>query len=426
MRIFGVRFRVVPSRIKERRTRGTRSYRQLVILNALRKAEDVAGKVRNGIVIGADTVMVQDKKIFGKPRNINHARQMLKSISRKPQDVYTGLAVIDAATGEKLTACEKTCVYMDRLTDNDITDYFNKVTPLDKAGSYDIQGKGGVFVRRIDGCFYNVVGLPLRTLYRMLKALGALCVVVAFCAGCVTEYNIATGKEDTFYYSTDKEVQMGKAITKQVEKEYKLAEDPLLQDRVEKVGKKIAAVSDRKEIDYYFYVLEDDEVNAFALPGGFIYVNKGLLEKTENDDELAGVLAHEIGHIVGRHSIKKLQGYQGYTLLRVLLAVTPQTASTGSAADLAFTEILLGYGREDELLADQLGARYSKLAGYDPRGMIDFLEKLQEMNKRKPPRPKSYFKTHPYVPDRIRVVKQELGESLNFTDYINIEQLPHR
>jgi predicted Zn-dependent protease len=100
----------------------------------------------------------------------------------------------------------------------------------------------------------------------------------------------------------------------------------------------------------------------------------------------------------------------------------PQTGDIGTAADIAFTELLLGYGREDELLADQLAARYTKLAGYNPHGIITFLEKLQKIDRRKPLRPKSYFKTHPYVPDRIRVVKQELGEKIDFTDYINIEE----
>jgi predicted Zn-dependent protease len=94
----------------------------------------------------------------------------------------------------------------------------------------------------------------------------------------------------------------------------------------------------------------------------------------------------------------------------------------GNAADIAFTELLLGYGREDELLADQLAARYLKRSGYNPRAMITFLEKLQESNRRQPLRPKSYFKTHPYVPDRIRVVKQEIGEKIKFSDYINIEE----
>jgi predicted Zn-dependent protease len=200
-----------------------------------------------------------------------------------------------------------------------------------------------------------------------------------------------------------------------------------VQKRVEDIGKKIAAVCDRKEIDYHFAVLQDDEVNAVSLPGGFVYVNSGLVDKVANDDELAGVLAHEVGHIVARHSIKKLQGYQGYSLLRILLAQVPQAGSeVGTAADVAFTELLLGYGREDELLADQLSVRYTKLAGYNPRAMVDFLKKLEEINKRKPLQPRNYFKTHPYVPDRIRVIKQELGEQINFKDYINIEQAPHK
>jgi predicted Zn-dependent protease len=184
-------------------------------------------------------------------------------------------------------------------------------------------------------------------------------------------------------------------------------------------------VCDRKDIDYNFKVLDDEEVNAFSLPGGFVYVNKGLVDRVANDDELAGVLGHEIGHIVARHSIKKLQAVQGYSLLRALIGVASKSAGVGNAADIAFSELMVGYSREDELLADQLGVRYLKLAGYDPNAMITFLEKLQEVNRRKPLTPMNYFKTHPYVPDRIRVVKQELGERIEFKDYINIEQAPH-
>jgi predicted Zn-dependent protease len=266
----------------------------------------------------------------------------------------------------------------------------------------------------------------------MLKKLDIKIFAIVFCAmhvglcvflsGCSTEYNIATGQEETFYYSTDKEIQIGQSIVKEVEKQYKPADDPLVQKRVEDIGGKIASVCDRKEIDYHFKVLDDEEANAFSLPGGFVYVNKGLVDKVDNDDELACVLAHEVAHIVARHSIKKLQALMGYSILRILVAVVPEGGQVGNAADMAFTEILLGYGRDDELLADRLASRYAKLAGYNPRGMIDFLEKLQEINRRKPLQPKSYFKTHPYVPDRIRVVKQELGEKMEFSDYINIEE----
>lgn len=249
-----------------------------------------------------------------------------------------------------------------------------------------------------------------------------------FFSGCTTEYNIATGEEDSIYYgySTDREVQIGKNIARQVEAEYKFSEDPLIEERVENVGKKIAAACDRKEIDYHFKVIEDEELNAFALPGGYVYVNRGLVDKVKNDDELAGVLAHEVAHVVARHSIKKMQASTGYSLLRVLVAQVPGAGEAGAAADEAFTQIMLGYSREDEFLADQLGARYAKKAGYDPYGMMSFLKKMDETNKRKPLKPPVYYRSHPYIPDRIRVVKQELGEKINFSDYINIEYTPHK
>ena len=432
LKILGIRFKVLPSRIKEKRKPGNLSYAALVKRNALDKAKDVAKRVKSGIIIAADTIVVQHRKIFGKPKDLKDARLMLKRLSKRPQWLYTGIAIIDKDKNKLKVAYEKTKVYMDRLTDKEIERYFACVRPEDLAGSFDIQGRGAFFIRRIEGCFYNVVGLPLRRLYRMFKELGINIFMVAFCvlnftlcaflSGCSTEYNIVTGKEEVFYYSTDKEVQIGESIAREVEKKYKQVDDPLIQKRVEDIGQKIVSGCDRKDIDYHFKAIEEEEINAVSLPGGFIYVNKGLIDKVANDDELAGVLAHEVGHIVARHSIKKLQAMMGYSILRILTAAIPQTGEVGSAADIAFTEIMLGYGREDELLADQLAARYIKLAGYNPHSMITFLEKLQEINRRKPLRPKSYFKTHPYVPDRIRVVKQELGEKIDFTDYINIEE----
>jgi predicted Zn-dependent protease len=336
--------------------------------------------------------------------------------------------VIDLDRKKELVDCEKTKIFMDKLSDKEISAYFRKSSPLGKAGSFDIQGRGAFFIRRIEGCFYNVVGLPVRRLYRMFKKLNLSLLIFLLClffGGCSTEYNVVTGEQEVYYYSTDREVQLGKSIAIQVEKEYKQADDPLMQKRVGEIGKRIAAVCDRKEIDYEFMVLEDDDVNAVSLPGGYVYIFRGLIDKVGSDDELAGVVAHEVGHIVARHSIKKLQALQGYSLLSAVLMVGSQSAEVKDAADAAFLELLLGYSREDELLADQLGARYSRLAGYDPQGMIKFLERLQEINRRKPPRPRSYFKTHPYAPDRIRVVKQELGQKIDFDDYINIEQKPH-
>jgi len=428
----GIKCKVIPADIKEDGHGERVSLGRLVKNNALAKARHAAKKVSSGIIIAADTISAQGRNLYGKPESIAGARRMLKRLSGRPQDVYTGIAVIDRDRQIELTDYEKTRIYMDRLTDKEIRGYFSRVSPLNKAGSFDIQGRGAFFIRRIEGCFYNVVGLPVRKLYLMLKKLGvkififlpfAVCpLVIALLSGCSSEYNIVTGQEESYYYSTDREVNLGRSIDKEIRKEYKFAEDPLLEDRVEKIGQRIAAVCDRKEIDYHFYVLDDDEVNAVSLPGGYIYVNRGLIEKVDNDDQLAGVIAHEVGHVVARHSIKKLQAMNAYSIIRLLSVVaTPQTAETANAADVVFAEILTGYSRDDELLADRLGSRYAKLAGYDPHGMLQFLEKLQDISRRAPLREKTYFKTHPYVPDRIRVVKEELGEGMDFDDFINIE-----
>ena len=430
LKMLGIKFTVFPSFALEEREPKS-SYQALVKTNALKKARDVAGKIKTGVVIAADTIMVQDRKIFGKPKDLKDAKKMLKSLSRDVQDVYTGLAVIDKDNNKTRTACERTKVYMDKLSDKEIDSYFAATSPLDKAGSFDIQGKGGLFIRRIDGCFYNVVGLPLRSLYRMLKEMDikvllVLVFILPALSGCSPEYNVVTKEQESYFYSTDSEVQMGKSMDKAIKKQFKPAQDPLVQDRVERIGKKIADVCDRKDITYHFAVIEDKEVNAFSIPGGYVYVNTGLMDKISNDDELAGVLGHEVGHIVARHSIKRLQGQMGYAALRLLAAQAPGSSAVGETADVAFTMLLLGYSREDEFLADSLGAKYLKLAGYNPASMISFLEKLGDVNRRSPAREINYFKTHPYVPDRIRAVKEVLGQKMDFKDFINIEEEPRK
>ncbi|MCM8783007.1 MAG: M48 family metallopeptidase, partial [Candidatus Omnitrophica bacterium] len=229
-------------------------------------------------------------------------------------------------------------------------------------------------------------------------------------------------KEETYFYSTEKEVRLGESLAEEINRRYKLADDPLMQERVRFIGEKIASVCDRKEIRYRFFVLDEKELNAFALPGGFVYVNRGLLEKAD-DDELAAVLGHEIGHIVCRHSIKKLQAQLGYSVLALIAAgIAVDNKDVLRALDSVFIQIVSGYSRQDEFMADRLGCRYAKLAGFNSQGMLSFLDKLKQYYRNQQPQPLSYLRTHPYIPDRIRVVKQELGEGIEFKDYINIEE----
>lgn len=167
----GLRFRVAESSIKEKRAL-KRGQKSLVIDNALEKAKDVAKRFDSGVVIAADTVVLVGKKIITKPKNMKDAFRTLKVLSKAPQWVYTGLAVVDIDNEKVYTAYEKTKIYMYRLSNAEIRNYFKRVSPLDKAGSFDIQGLGGIFIERIEGCFYSVVGLPLAKLARMLKKTG--------------------------------------------------------------------------------------------------------------------------------------------------------------------------------------------------------------------------------------------------------------
>jgi septum formation protein len=167
----GLKFKVIESRLGEKR-KVSGGCSKLVVENALRKAKDVAGRCNKGVVISADTVVYVDKKIIGKPKNKDHAFKMLKMISQKPQWVYTGIAVIDVDNKKTFVDYDKTKVYMNRLTDEQIRNYFKRVSPQEFAGSFDIQGLGSVFIDRIEGCFYNVVGLPLAKLAKLLKKVG--------------------------------------------------------------------------------------------------------------------------------------------------------------------------------------------------------------------------------------------------------------
>ena len=243
-------------------------------------------------------------------------------------------------------------------------------------------------------------------------------------SGCITtEYNVGTGKQDVYFYSTESEVIMGRNIAKKISQEFKISNSPDDIQRLNSIADKIVKVLDRRELSYYFYIIEEDQdgkpqVNAFSLPGGYSYIFRGLLDILDNDDQLAFILAHEVGHIVSRHHMKRLQAAMGYNLLTVVSAASGTSSEFRRGLSFALIQILVGYSREDELNADELAVKYCKLAGFDPTVGIEVLEKLYK-ESRKTIRPLSYFRTHPYPAQRIRHIKEALQLSLAVDDYIN-------
>lgn len=172
LQLLGLKFKICPARVEELK-HITSTCKKLVEDNALLKAKDVALRLKKGIVIGSDTVVYAGgKKIIGKPKSLKEARDILKILFSRPQWVYTGVAVIDAQTGKTMVDYEKTKVFMVRLSDEEIKGYHAKVSPFDKAGGFDIEGWGSVFIHRIEGCYSNVIGLPMAKLCSMLKKFG--------------------------------------------------------------------------------------------------------------------------------------------------------------------------------------------------------------------------------------------------------------
>lgn len=239
----------------------------------------------------------------------------------------------------------------------------------------------------------------------------SLCVALSLflLSGCVTIYNPATQKKETLLIDTPGEVALGNDMDAQLRQKLKLVYGREEQSRLEYIGRRVAAFSDRQDLQYRYRIVKSGELNAFALPGGFIYVNSGLMAAA-SDDELACVLAHEIGHIAARHSIKRLQAAMGYQFLMGIVAGASGNDAISDALGIVFNLVNLGYSRQDEFLADALAVRYSRRAGFDPYGMVSFFRKLQAEAQRQGPDFRIVFlSSHPPVEERIRNVINEIA-----------------
>jgi len=217
------------------------------------------------------------------------------------------------------------------------------------------------------------------------------------------------------FYSLEKEIALGKQLAQEVERQAKIIDDPTIAEYVNRVGQNIVRNSDAK-VPFTIKVLDTEEVNAFALPGGFFFVNSGLILKADSESELAGVMAHEIAHVACRHGTR--QATKGDLMEIGLIAGSIFTGYgwTGYAVrqlgSLAIPMTMLTFSRAYEKEADFYGLQYMYKSGYDPLSFVDFFEKIETMEKKKPGTVSKVFATHPMNDERIKLAQQEIQKDL--------------
>ena len=216
------------------------------------------------------------------------------------------------------------------------------------------------------------------------------------------------------FYSLEKEIAIGKGLAQQVERQAKLINDPIIAEYVNRVGQNLVRNSDAK-VPFTIKVIDSEEVNAFALPGGFFFVNSGLILKAESEAELAGVMAHEIAHVAARHGTKQATRGEIVNLATIPLIFMGGGWTTYGIYQAASVLVPIGFlkfSRGFESEADMLGLEYMYKAGYDPTAFVDFFEKIETLEKRKPGTMAKVFSTHPMTDDRIKSAQKNIQEIL--------------
>src|SRR5438067_4635225 len=215
------------------------------------------------------------------------------------------------------------------------------------------------------------------------------------------------------FYSLEKEIALGKQLAQEIERQAKIIDDPIIAEYVNRVGQNLVRNSDAK-VPFTIKVLDAEEINAFALPGGFFFVNTGVLLNADSEAELAGVMAHEIAHVAARHGTR--QATRGQLINYASIPLIFMGGWTGYAirqgAGLAIPLGFLTFSRGFESEADYLGLQYLYKSGYDPTAFVDFFEKIQSKEKKKPGTMSKIFSTHPMSDDRIKSAQKNISEIL--------------
>jgi predicted Zn-dependent protease len=215
------------------------------------------------------------------------------------------------------------------------------------------------------------------------------------------------------FYSVEKEIALGKGLAMEVERQAKIVDDPVIAEYVNRLGQNLVRNSDAK-VPFTIKVVDTEEVNAFALPGGFFFVNSGLILKADSEAELAGVMSHEIAHVAARHGTRQATRGEIAQLATIPLIFLGGWTGYGiqQAASVAIPIGFLSFSRGFESEADLLGLEYMYKSGYDPEAFVDFFEKIQSLEKKKPGTMSKVFSTHPMTDDRIKVAQKNIQEYL--------------
>jgi predicted Zn-dependent protease len=212
--------------------------------------------------------------------------------------------------------------------------------------------------------------------------------------------------------SQDQEVQIGQQNAEQINAQLPIVDDPVVADYVQQLGASIARTTSRADLDWRFFVVDSKEVNAFALPGGFIYVNRGLIERAAKLDELAGAIGHEIGHVVRRHSVQQMEKATGANVAVGLTCTLTRLCNSDvaqAAIQVGGAALFARYSRHDEAEADSEAVVNVIRAGIDPEGIPILFERLLEERRTSPQRIEAFFASHPLEEDRIRATQQEIA-----------------